>query len=50
MEHAMPNILRLMIHASMLAALAVVETANAQPFGVGMRGWGSGQDVMGPAR
>jgi hypothetical protein len=44
----MPNILRFMIHASLLAALAVAETANAQPFGVGMRGWGSGQDVMGP--
>jgi hypothetical protein len=44
----MPNIRRFMFHAAMLAALSVVETANAQPFGVGMRGWGSGQDVMGP--
>ena len=47
-SQAMPCIRRFVLLASVLAFLAVVETAIAQPFGMGMRGWGSGQDVMGP--
>ena len=44
----MPSIRRFILFASVLASFSVVEIASAQPFGTGMRGWGSSQDVMGP--
>ena len=47
-SHAMPTIRRFILLASVLASFSVAEIARAQPFGMGMRGWGSGQDVMGP--
>ena len=44
----MPTIRRFILLASVLASFSVAEIARAQPLGMGMRGWGSGQDVMGP--
>lgn len=43
----MSSIRRFVLLASMLTSLSVIDDAAAQPFGAGMRGWGSDRDRKG---
>ena len=45
--HAVLNMRQFTVYALLLAFLVPVDTANAQPYGSGMRGWGWGHDLMG---